>query len=170
MHTAGSVSIDVFKGFAQHYGILYPLQTFTKNRDLNFDKIPLLIEAGDQNTLDRMREFALRLSGIVLETDSDQRKQIHLAAVFACNFTNHMLAISEYLLQKNGLPYELLKPLINETFSKAVMMSPHAAQTGPAVRGNTAVLNKHLAMLEDDPDLYELYRIVSRSIGRKDKS
>lgn len=164
VHTAGSVSIDVFQSFAKHYGVLYPLQTFTKGREIELKEVPLFIEASDSATLDRIRKLAVLLSDRVIETSSDKRRLAHLAAVFACNFTNHMYVVAEMIMQQAGFDYELLKPLVKETLIKTIQESPAKIQTGPAIRGNTKVMNHHLSMLEKDPELQELYRLISKNI------
>ncbi|MBN1159578.1 MAG: DUF2520 domain-containing protein [Bacteroidales bacterium] len=165
MHTAGSVPADVFKDRVKHYGVLYPLQTFTKGRDVRFNEIPLLIEASDPATLKRISGLAGLLSDHVIITDSLRRRQIHLAAVFACNFTNRMYALAEKILRREGLDFDLLKPLIRETLNKAVELSPLKAQTGPAVRGNTEIIELHLSMLGHDPELRKLYKMISKNIA-----
>ena len=98
--------------------------------------------------------------------DSEQRRNIHLAAVFTCNFANHMYALGERLLQKNGLPFDILLPLIDETARKVHGLSPRSAQTGPAVRCDTGVIEKHLDMLADEPEMQRLYRLLSDDIHR----
>ncbi len=165
VHTAGSVSIDVFQPFVKHYGVLYPLQTFTKGREIELKEVPLFIEASDFAALSRIRKLAGLLSNHVVEANSEKRRLAHLAAVFACNFTNHMYAIAEMIMQQAGFDYELLKPLLQETLSKAIHDSPDKVQTGPAIRGNTRIMNRHLAMLEKDPELQELYRLISMNIA-----
>lgn len=165
VHTAGSVSMDVFKPFAKHYGILYPLQTFTRGREIELKEVPFFIEASDPVTLGRIRKLTGLLSDHVVEASSDKRRLVHLAGVFACNFTNHMYAVAEMIMQQAGLDYELLKPLMQETLIKAIQESPAKVQTGPAIRGNKEVMNRHLAMLEKDPELQELYRLISKNIA-----
>jgi len=164
IHTAGSIGIDVFKGIAANYGVIYPLQTFTRSRDVDFNDVPLFIEANNNITLSAIKSLALSLSPHVYEADSLKRLKLHLAAVFACNFTNHMYAVAERLLKENGMSFDLLRPLIRETLDKAVSLSPHNAQTGPAVRNSKSIMDLHLKMLQDDPDLWEMYEIISRSI------
>ncbi|MBN2481222.1 MAG: DUF2520 domain-containing protein [Bacteroidales bacterium] len=169
IHTAGSVTVEVFQPFARHYGILYPLQTFTKGRDVEFREVPFLIEASDPDTLSGIRKLAGLLSDHVVETSDMERCRIHLAAVFACNFTNHMFAVAEMILKQAGLSYELLKPLMRETLKKAMEGSPADVQTGPAIRGNFEVMDRHIAMLERDPELQELYRLISKNIASAEK-
>jgi predicted short-subunit dehydrogenase-like oxidoreductase (DUF2520 family) len=165
IHTAGSVAMDVFAGKAISYGVLYPLQTFTKGKSVDFNQIPFLIEANDSENLKRIEHLALMLSGSAYTIGSDKRMYVHLAAVIASNFSNHMLVITEKLLKERNLPFDMLKPLIRETVTKALFMSsPIQAQTGPAIRGNAEVIEKHLAILENHPEIRALYRVITESI------
>ena len=151
VHTSGSISMDVFKSFADNYGVLYPLQTFSKNRKLDFSHIPMCIEAN-------VRTIA-----------SEQRKIIHLAAVFACNFPNFMYSIAEKIMRNANLDFNLLKPLIIETAEKVRSVSPDMAQTGPALRGDHTVMDKHMDILADDKQLQALYKQISQEISRLKK-
>lgn len=164
IHTAGSVSIDVFKGCALQYGVLYPLQTFTRLRDIDFSNIPVFTEAESVTTLGALNDFASRLTNVVQKADSHARMILHLAAVFACNFTNHMYVTAEQLLKQSNIPFDVLMPLIRETADKVASISPVAAQTGPAVRKSLQVMDLHLKMLENNPSLAEVYEILSKSI------
>lgn len=165
LHTAGSIPMQVWEGHAERYGVIYPLQTFSKHREVDFKQIPLFVEVkheGDEAIIDYM---AHRLTDKVYRATSEQRKHLHLAAVFACNFTNHMYALAEELLTKWGMPFEALLPLIDETAHKAHYMKPKQAQTGPAVRGDKEVMDKHLQMLTDIPHLQRIYKQISESIA-----
>ncbi len=162
-HTAGSISKDVFEGYSDKYGVFYPLQTFSKERDVDFDRIPFFIESNSQELTDYLIEQAEKLSSKVFQADSDQRKQLHLAAVFACNFTNHMYAISQQILQDHNLHFDAIAPLIEETAKKVQEISARQAQTGPAVRYDQNVMNNHIDMLKDET-LKDIYRLVSKSI------
>jgi predicted short-subunit dehydrogenase-like oxidoreductase (DUF2520 family) len=164
VHTAGSVAMDVFAGKAINYGVLYPLQTFTKVKPVDFKQIPLFIEANNDVNLKRIEHLAMKLSASVHNVDSEKRMYLHLAAVIVSNFTNHMFALAEKLLLERNLTPDLLIPLIQETVDKAIVMSPLRAQTGPAIRGNTAIIEKHLALLEPHPEIRELYRVITESI------
>ena len=165
MHTAGSVPLDVFRNNAVNYGVLYPLQTFTKGRPLDYCQIPFLTEANTPENLIILNQIASSVSRHVMEANSTQRLIIHLAAVFASNFSNHMYALAEKLTSEYNMPFDLLKPLISETTAKAMDMSPVNAQTGPAVRGNVKVIEKHLELLKDHPRLQEIYRMISGDIS-----
>ena len=148
---------------AKRYGVFYPLQTFSKNKKVNFSNIPFFVEANSEKDATLLTDMALKISQDVRVISSEQRKYIHLAAVFACNFTNHMYAISEKLLKEHGLPFDILQPLIQETSDKIKKISPVTAQTGPAVRYDENVMNKQLSLLEDD-QLKEIYRLLSKNI------
>lgn len=163
VHTAGSMPMELFAGHAGRYGVLYPLQTFSREREVDFRRVPLFVEASSEADEALLLELAGRLSGNVRLLSSEKRKSLHLAAVFACNFTNHMYVLAERVLAEQGIPSDVLLPLIDETAAKVHAMTAAEAQTGPAVRYDENVINKHLAML-DDPELKELYRSISRSI------
>ena len=165
IHTAGSLGLDVFERLAVNYGVLYPLQTFTKSRNIDFNDVPLFIEANKPDVLSVIRNFADKLSPEVHEAGSERRMKLHLAAVFACNFTNHMYALAEKLMKEDGIPFGLLLPLMRETLDKATSLSPHDAQTGPAMRNSKSIMDLHLKMLEKDPAMREIYETVSRSIS-----
>jgi predicted short-subunit dehydrogenase-like oxidoreductase (DUF2520 family) len=164
VHLAGSVPMEIFSGKVKNYGVLYPLQTFTMGKPVEYGQIPLFIEANHAKNLERIRKLAGRMSRKVYEVDSEKRTYLHLAAVIASNFTNHMLAVAEKLVSERNLSFDLLKPLIQETIAKAFLVSPVYAQTGPASRGNAMVIDKHMDMLEKHPEIRELYRVVTESI------
>ncbi|HYX07908.1 MAG TPA: DUF2520 domain-containing protein [Bacteroidales bacterium] len=164
LHTSGAMPIDIFKVYTKNYGVFYPLQTFSRFKDLDFKKIPVLVEADSKESLKLLTSLASSVSNIVQEASSDQRKKIHLAAVFACNFSNHMLAICYKILSDDGLDAQLLNPLVIETFQKALSDNPSNVQTGPAVRGDTNTMKKHLKMLNSYPAFQKIYTFVSESI------
>lgn len=164
VHTSGSVSIDVFAGKVNRYGVLYPLQTFSKSREVNFSTVPLCIEASDEATLRFINNLAEKLSQKVEEVNSERRKILHLAAVFACNFANHLYTLSAQLLAENELDFDLLRPLILETAEKVQLHNPMEVQTGPAIRGDEKTLTKHNELLVNKPQLLKLYQILSDSI------
>lgn len=165
LHTSGSLPMDIFKGGAAHYGVLYPLQTFSKKRDLDFREIPLCIEASDVLTAKALRALAEALSFRVEEISSEKRKVLHLAAVFVNNFVNGLYSVGGQMLQKEGLDFNLLRPLIFETAHKVLLMSPENAQTGPARRGDEGILNMHKAMLKNEQLCWlNLYTLMSDMI------
>lgn len=166
VHTAGSMPISVFEGFAVRYGVIYPLQTFSKSREVDFRKIPFFLEANSPEDEIVLRDVAGLLSGNVRILSSEKRKSLHLAAVFACNFTNHIYALAGKILKERQIPEDVLLPLIDETAAKVHVMPPAKAQTGPAIRYDENVIDKHLAMLED-PDMRAIYERISRSIYKE---
>ena len=166
VHTAGSMPISVFEGLTARYGVVYPLQTFSKSREVDFKKIPFFLEANSSEDETVLGEVARALSSDVRFLSSEERKNLHLAAVFACNFTNHMYALAEKILEEQQIPGEVLLPLIDETAAKVHVMSPAQAQTGPAIRYDENVINKHMAMLKD-PGMRNLYELISRSIHKE---
>jgi len=169
VHTAGSVPMNLLHGHAACFGVFYPLQTLTRGVQVDFATIPLLVEGDSIETLHNIKELAAIISNRVYAVDSGERLFLHLAAVFASNFTNHMYVLAEKLLNENGQSFDLLKPLVEETTRKAMGMSPLLAQTGPAVRSNTVVIGKHLEILADHPDMQEIYRIISENIRGLDR-
>lgn len=169
VHTAGSIPMDILSNYASCYGVIYPLQTFSKNRKANFSEIPVFVEANTPECLKIITELASGLSDNVKHLDSEKRKQLHLAAVFACNFVNHLYAISGELLNEQELGFELLLPLIDETAKKVHEISPALAQTGPAKRFDKSVIDKHMSLLKDHPEWMELYDKLSRDIYNKNK-
>ena len=163
VHTAGSISMDVFKGKIQHYGVLYPMQTFSKNRQVDFRPIPCFLEASDDVTLETIRQLAESVSDHVVLADSAKRKKIHLAAVLACNFTNHCYRLAEKVLQEEQIDFNLFLPLIDETAKKVSVLSPKQAQTGPMVRYDVGVMNMQIDLLNDDRTK-QIYRLMADSI------
>ncbi len=163
VHTAGSISIDIFKNITDNYGVFYPIQTFSKYRKVDFKNIPICIEANNLKSLQLLQTIAADISGDVRLINSEQRKIIHLAAVIACNFVNHLYSISADILNKGNIPFDIIKPLIIETANKIIDNDPHNVQTGPAVRNDTQIIEKHLRMLDDD-NLKNIYRLISDDI------
>jgi predicted short-subunit dehydrogenase-like oxidoreductase (DUF2520 family) len=164
IHTAGSVPADVFEGYAERYGVIYPLQTLSKNRETDFRRIPLFVEGSSGVCEKEILHIAERISGDVRPMDSGKRKYLHIAAVFACNFSNHMCHIATRILEEQGIDRHVLLPLINETANRLHAMHPAVAQTGPAIRYDLGVINRHLAMLEHDPAIRSLYGLISKNI------
>lgn len=164
LHTAGSMPMDVFKGMTEHYGVAYPMQTFSKACDVDFSKIPCFVESSDYRTFLETVGLFGSICGGIQRLDSEKRRYLHLAAVFACNFTNHCYALAEQILAGQGLPFRLMQPLIEETARKAGTMSPREAQTGPAVRYDENVIRKQEDLLKDNPAMQQLYDLMSKSI------
>lgn len=164
VHTAGSVPMQILDGFTKNFGVFYPLQTFSKSRKVDFSAVPICIEANHPSTLMRLQEFAGRLSNSVHQINSDERKTLHLAAVFTNNFVNHFYAIGAEILQDKKLNFDLLKPLIRETAEKIETLHPADAQTGPAKRNDQAIISAQLKMLHDRPEFQKIYSFVTESI------
>ena len=147
-----------------NFGVIYPLQTFSRKREVNFRDIPVFIEANSSANLEILRNIAGSISGIVSEADSEQRQLLHISAVFACNFVNHFYFIASELLKKNNVSFDVIKPLILETALKVQELQPIEAQTGPAVRFDKNIIDKHLSKLADAEEYRQLYELISKSI------
>lgn len=166
VHTSGTVPLDVFGDDQLTCGVFYPLQTFSKHKDISFSEIPVLIEGSDRAASDALAVLAGSISRTVERASSEQRAAVHLAAVFACNFSNHLYTIAKDLLAKEGLDFRLLLPLITETAEKIRSLDPKDAQTGPAARNDQVSINKHKSFLEPEPALLEIYTLMTNSILR----
>ena len=167
LHTAGSVPMDIWRcDGALQYGVLYPMQTFSKESSIDWNQVPLFIEGSSAPVLESIRQLALTISPDVTVLSSEGRKKLHLAAVFTCNFSNHMYAIAEQLLADEGVPFRVMLPLVRETARKVETMSPKDAQTGPAIRGDRKVIDEHLELLKDNPEYAQLYRLISTDINK----
>lgn len=183
-HTSGSTSLDTLvmasigvdtncaakkiENGKCGFGVFYPLQTFSKGVDLNYSEIPIFIEGSDKTSEDALHKLASLISDKVMSADSHQRRVLHIAAVFACNFTNHLIGMSREILGFNNLPLEVLRPLVNETLRKAfVSNDPYKLQTGPAVRGDGSTMNAHLELLDSFPEMKNVYETLSKSIIEK---
>lgn len=162
-HTAGSVSIDVLGKF-NNSGVFYPFQTLSKEKEVDFKTIPILVEAVDENGLRQLRRLASSISNQVSEVSSDQRQQLHVSAVFACNFVNHMYRLASDLLQQSNLSFELIKPLIKETAEKVMVLSPDQTQTGPASRNDQKIIDKHMGILKAKEPFESVYKLLTNSI------
>ena len=165
VHTSGSVSMEALSK-RNRKGVFYPLQTFSKNREVNFNTIPICIEAKEEADLELLTNLGKSLSEKVVEIDSDERSKLHLAAVFVNNFVNHLYAIGDDILGNNELSFDLLHPLIEETASKVKTLSPSEVQTGPARRGDQKTIEKHLHLLKEGPES-ELYQQLTESLMKK---
>ncbi|WP_435625482.1 Rossmann-like and DUF2520 domain-containing protein [Flagellimonas sp.] len=161
VHTSGATSMHSISSVNK--GVFYPLQTFTKERILDFTNIPICVEASNNQGLELLHKLGTSISSQVHEISSEQREKLHLAAVFANNFSNHLFHISEMVCAKEGLSFELLKPLILETVQKLESLSPYKAQTGPARRKDIPSMEKHLELLPDE-EHKKLYTLLSEAI------
>ncbi|MDR1098093.1 MAG: DUF2520 domain-containing protein [Tannerella sp.] len=166
IHTAGSIPMEIFEKHAERYGVIYPMQTLSKTRKTKFYKTPLFIEGNTPASEKEIRQIAGTVSENVCVMTSEKRKYLHLAAVFACNFSNYMYSIATQLLEEQNIDQHVLQPLIDETANKLHTMSPDRAQTGPAIRQDRTVMEQHLALLKD-PEMREIYELISTNIYKK---
>ena len=169
VHTSGSTPISVFDGLTTRYAVFYPLQTFSKNKDIDFSQVPVFIEASHYEVQTKVSELSRLITTKTYNVNSEQRKKIHLAAVFACNFTNYMYDLAFETLRNSGIGFELLHPLIAETADKVKYMTPKEAQSGPAVRYDVNTINKHLTMLKYKPGMKFIYKDLTKAINERHK-
>ena len=167
LHTSGSIGMEALSSLSSRYGVFYPLQTFSKNVDLDVSEVPLFIEGNSRETLEDIKAFAIPSFKRIYEADSRTRRMMHISAVFACNFTNHLWTLASEILAEEGIPFDVLCPLLEETMRKAFATSPAEGQTGPAARGDKRVINSHMKLLEGDKRI--IYQLLSDSIiSRRD--
>lgn len=164
VHCAGSIEMNVFQSYTSNFGVLYPLQSFTKGKPVDFEQIPLLVEGNTPQNEQTILNLAAKLSKNIRVENSEKRAKIHLAAVFASNYVNFMLGVAYQLMQSQKTDPQLLFPLVKETIEKAFSIGPLAAQTGPARRNNQDTIKKHELMLESNPDWQKLYTFVAEKI------
>ncbi|MFV0471551.1 MAG: Rossmann-like and DUF2520 domain-containing protein [Paludibacteraceae bacterium] len=167
IHTSGSVSINIFENRVLNYGVLYPLQTFSKEKKINIEEVPFFIEASNEYTQAMITHIACSLSERYTYLNSEQRMMMHLAAVFACNFSNFMYLLASDIVSEAGIKFEWLLPLISETADKVNQISPEKGQTGPAVRGDKEIINKHIELLHKKKDVQGIYALISESIYQR---
>lgn len=165
VHTSGFSSVEMLQN-KTNKGVFYPLQSFTKEKKVNFKNIPICIESKNKKDEILLLNLAKKLSDKVYRVNSEQRKALHLAAVFVNNFTNHLYKIGNDICKKNNIPFEILQPLINETAYKVSKISPEEAQTGPAARNDSTTLKNHLLLL--DKNEREIYTLITKSIQNGD--
>lgn len=163
VHTSGSIDFRIFTEKFKHCGVLYPVQTFNKNIDLDFSNIPICIEANNKEFETKLKQIAHCISNRVLCMTSAQRKQLHIAAIFSSNFSNHMFTIAEKLLNKSGIEFSILLPLIQQTINKLEKNKPKNVQTGPAKRKDKGVIEDHLTNIQDN-NIKEIYQKISENI------
>lgn len=168
LHTSGSVPMSVFDGKRKRCGVLYPMQSFTKAMPANMSEVHFFVEGSDPHITAEISEFARLMSSHVQVADSEKIKNLHLAAVFACNFANHMWTLSAEVLEEAGMDFDAMKPLIKTTVEKLAHLSPAESQTGPAQRGDKGIVKSHLAMLSGDKR--EIYKMLSESIMQRRKN
>ena len=160
VHTSGSLDRDILRKLSDNYGVLYPFQTFSKWKDIDFENVPICVEGSNPHTAKLLFDMAKHLSGNAHFVDTQQRAYLHLAGVFACNFTNAMYGIAEQIAKQQQIDFEIIKPLIMETASKIKTLSPAKAQTGPAKRNDQTIVQKHIELLTN-PLWKEAYKLMS---------
>lgn len=165
-HTSGSVSSQVLRSTGANYGSFYPLQSFNEHAEIDMRDVPFCICGNNAKTHQTLQSLATQLSPKVYDITDDQRLKLHLAAVFANNFSNHMLTIAEQICSDNQVSFDILKPLLIETFSRLEAQDPSSMQTGPAKRRDRKVISKHKRMLADQPIEKEIYSIITSHIIR----
>ncbi len=167
VHTSGPVPLKALTPFAENCGVFYPLQTFSRDRDIEFKTIPILVEANSIHTLNMLSDVAARISNKVMPINSEKRKYIHLAAVFVNNFPNLMYRIDSDILKQEDLDFDLLRPLILETARKVQEFGPDDVQTGPAMRNDRRVIDEQICLLKTNRDYQEVYKMLSELIPEK---
>ena len=170
VHCSGSMPIDVLSAHSENYGVFYPLQTFSKERDVDFRQIPVFVEGNSAEAEKYLLHLADEISEKTSVMESASRIYLHVAAVFACNFVNHFYTVSTEVLKLKDIHFDVLHPLISETTAKATDMLPDKVQTGPAVRYDGNVISKHLELLESFPHYRELYKLISESVHHYHKN
>lgn len=162
VHTSGSVAMDSLNS-KNRKGVFYPLQTFSKSKEIDFKVIPICLEAENEEDYKTLETVAKAISHSIANIDSEQRKALHVAAVFVSNFTNHLYQIGNEICQENQISFDILKPLIQETANKILSLPPAEAQTGPARRNDTQTINAHLNFLTNE-NQKEIYKMLTKSI------
>ena len=168
VHTSGATDLYTLLAFSDNVGVFYPLQTFSKIKEVDFAKVPLCIEGADEAITNQLMLLAETISRNVYTINSEKRKTLHLAAVFACNFPNYLYNIARQLLVNEGMDFDLLRPLIAETAQKVQHSLPAEVQTGPAIRNDETTMNFHLQLLNNHPQLQQLYTLLSQGIIKLD--
>ena len=162
IHTSGSKPLELFAGHRARCGVLWPMQSFSREVVTPLDQVHFFAEANNEFSLNDLMALGRMMSSHVVEADSGKRKRLHVASVFACNFANHMWTLAHEVLAEADLPFDALKPLISTTVEKLDRLTPAQSQTGPAIRHDTRVIDSHLSMLCGDKR--EIYRSISQSI------
>ena len=165
-HTSGATSLKILKHHKKR-GIFYPLQSFSLFKEVNWLSVPFCIDGNTETVKNELYQLAQDFTPITYFMDDEQRQILHVAAVFVNNFTNHFLVLGEEICLDFGVPFDILKPLIRETFEKVQLISPKNAQTGPAIRGDESTLKKHINLLQNHPAKQALYQLISESIATK---
>lgn len=168
VHTSGTKPLAMLSD-KNRRGVFYPLQTFSKDKKVDFKVIPICLEAENKEDFELINKVARLVSDRVFEIDSEKRKALHVSAVFVSNFVNHLYGIGSEICRENDIPFDILKPLISEVADKINMLSPEEAQTGPAKRGDMQTIASHLAFLENDLEKRKIYELLTNAIIRKNK-
>lgn len=168
-HTSGATSVAVLTQYTAKAGVFYPLQTFSKTKEVNFNTVPLCIEGANEQITRQLEGLAQTMSQSVYRIDSEKRKILHLAAVFACNFPNYLYYAAGSILDKHSLDFNMLRPLIIETAEKVQEHLPQNVQTGPASRNDEKTMAEHLKLLQDNAGLQHVYTLLSQMIIKMDK-
>lgn len=163
-HTSGALPTDALSGVSDYHGVFYPLQTFTAELEVEWKGIPICVEASDSAMLEQLKALGKAISGLVLETNFEDRKKLHVAAVFVNNFTNNLLKNAEEIMKQTSLPFSVLQPLAEETIRKAFLSGPANAQTGPAIRGDEKTIAAHEELLSGYPEIQKMYRVLTEAI------
>lgn len=163
-HTSGATPGSILAGHAQRYGVFYPLQSFSVERQPVWSKIPFCVDANTTTDVQFLRKMAKIIGNLVYQVNDDQRAALHVAAVFANNFANHCFAVAEQMLEESDLPFEMLHPLMEETIAKAILDSPQRMQTGPARRGDQDTMKRHIDLLQKHPKWQDIYQKISEDI------
>ncbi|SCW41364.1 Rossmann-like and DUF2520 domain-containing protein [Mucilaginibacter sp. NFR10] len=169
VHTSGSTDLNSLLAFTPKAGVFYPLQTFSKIREVDFRSVPLCLEGADDGILADLKQLAFTISNNVYSVNSARRKILHLAAVFACNFPNYLYGVAQDLLAQNQMEFNMLRPLIMETAQKVLEQEPRNVQTGPAVRNDEGTMATHMQMLSEMPMLQDIYNLLSQGIIKNNK-
>ncbi|MDR2835572.1 MAG: DUF2520 domain-containing protein [Bacteroidales bacterium] len=166
VHTSGTLSKDIFKNHTNNYGVFYPFQTFSEKDKLNFNDLPILLDTSNKYTSEILEKFAQNLKCKVYNIDEKQRQIIHLSGIFASNFANHCVFLGEQILKNENIDIDIIQPLLKQSFNKIFSIGAKKAQTGPAYRNDEIIIEKHLKMLENNRNLSEIYKILSKSIQK----
>ncbi|MCB0523903.1 MAG: DUF2520 domain-containing protein [Saprospiraceae bacterium] len=165
-HTSGGTAGEVLAKYFKRFGVFYPLQSFSMDHMPVWSKIPFCVDASSPTDLMFLKKIAKTIGNLVYQVNDVQRANLHVAAVFANNFSNHCFAIAEMILKEKDLPFDLLHPLMEETLTKALQESPAKMQTGPAIRGDAETLKRHIELLESHPAWMKIYKDLSESIQK----
>jgi predicted short-subunit dehydrogenase-like oxidoreductase (DUF2520 family) len=164
VHTAASFGLEIFPKNFSRKGVFYPLQTFSKQRKIIFKDLPFFLESADSHSSELLKSLTESIGGEANFVSSEQRRVLHIAAVFVSNFINHMLTAGKEIVFEAGIPFKVLEPLIRETISKAIKNGPENSQTGPAIRNDQNTIEKHLELLSFSPELKKIYKVMTSSI------